>query len=435
LLAFGADRVRVEHVHQLLGTANEERLAELVDALLARDAATAIRLVDQAEREGVHLGALVDQLIEYYRDLTVARAAGGDSELLCTATRLRDRLIEQSKRTSLHTLLAAADILAELKGRLRGSEHGRLLMDLALVRIGHLEELTAIGELIDRLASAEPQHQHAAAEAASGPSAGTAPAAAASGGQAGKVKKNAGRQTAVSAPHARQRAERNVASSQRQPAAETAGLGTASDLATGTATSAGTSRSTSTLAAPGRQGRVGTLTDRPEPAPGGATETPGSTHRPHHRPIEPPEQAEPEEAGVSDRPPAAGPGPMDPEQACRLVRERAANLMPMLAEAVNRAELEARPEAGLVLLHLDPIYSGSSIGKKVEEALQHALGGKLQVRVDVQQNAGAKDRQRPDRASYSDLLNQVAQDPLVQKAIETMGAKVLKIRGQEENGR
>src|SRR5205085_251801 len=42
LLAFGDSKLTVEHVHRLLGTANEDRVAELAAAVLAHDAKRAV---------------------------------------------------------------------------------------------------------------------------------------------------------------------------------------------------------------------------------------------------------------------------------------------------------------------------------------------------------------------------------------------------------
>ena len=50
-------------------------------------------------------------------------------------------------RWPLDSVLAALQILAEARGRLRGSPHGRLLVELALARVARLEDLGEIGEL------------------------------------------------------------------------------------------------------------------------------------------------------------------------------------------------------------------------------------------------------------------------------------------------
>jgi DNA polymerase-3 subunit gamma/tau len=155
LLAFGGERVTADQVHRLLGTAREDRLMELVASLIDRQPGRAIEIVDEAESQGVQLGELIDQVIEYFRDLMVVKSAGSNARLVSVSSRQRARITEQALGLSLDFIFAAADILSEAKGRLRGSSYGRVLVDIALARIASLEELGSIAELADRLEGLE----------------------------------------------------------------------------------------------------------------------------------------------------------------------------------------------------------------------------------------------------------------------------------------
>src|SRR5262245_17626780 len=69
LLAFGGERLTAEQVHHMLGTAHDDRVAELAAAVLERDPKRALELIGQAAGEGLQLGELLDQLLDYWRDL------------------------------------------------------------------------------------------------------------------------------------------------------------------------------------------------------------------------------------------------------------------------------------------------------------------------------------------------------------------------------
>src|SRR5207302_10248109 len=71
LLAFGGERLTADQVHHLLGTAGDDRVLALADALLSRDAKTALDLLDQACAGGLQLGELIDQLLAYWPALMV----------------------------------------------------------------------------------------------------------------------------------------------------------------------------------------------------------------------------------------------------------------------------------------------------------------------------------------------------------------------------
>jgi DNA polymerase-3 subunit gamma/tau len=151
LLAFGGEaeerRLTLDQVHRLLGTANDDRVVALASAVLDRDAKQALALLGQAADEGVQLGELLDQLIDYWRDLMVVNCAGLEGRDVSVSAKHRDALGRQAQARSLDTLLAGLDVLAATKARLRGSHHGRVLVEMALVRLSRLEDLVPLAQL------------------------------------------------------------------------------------------------------------------------------------------------------------------------------------------------------------------------------------------------------------------------------------------------
>src|SRR5262249_39574127 len=61
-------------------------------------------------------------------------------------SRHREVLAQQASALSLDTILAGLDVLAATRERLRGSNHGRTLVEMALVRLGRLEQLASLGQ-------------------------------------------------------------------------------------------------------------------------------------------------------------------------------------------------------------------------------------------------------------------------------------------------
>jgi DNA polymerase-3 subunit gamma/tau len=82
-------------------------------------------------------------------------AVGAEGELLAATPRQRPLLQAIVERWPLDTVLAALQILSEARGRLRGSPHARLIVELALVRVARLEDMAELGELITRLSALE----------------------------------------------------------------------------------------------------------------------------------------------------------------------------------------------------------------------------------------------------------------------------------------
>jgi DNA polymerase-3 subunit gamma/tau len=157
LLAFGGERLTADQVHHLLGTAGDDRVAELAAAVLAHDPKQALDLLDEAVVSGLQLGELLDQLIAYWRDLMVVHCAGTEGRDLSVPTRLREALAKQAKALNLDTILAGLDVLSSAKARLRGSSHGRTLVEMALVRLGRLDDLVPLAQLTQWLGQTRPE--------------------------------------------------------------------------------------------------------------------------------------------------------------------------------------------------------------------------------------------------------------------------------------
>lgn len=155
LLSFCGDRIRVEDVHSMLGTADETRLAAFAQKMIARDAAGALRDLNDAAAEGVDLGQLAEQLLGYLRDL-MALSVGVSSDLIRTANpENAAQLKSWGEQWGTMTLLSALQILDESIVKMRHSVQTRVLMEIALVQICQLQDLQAIADLAKAFASGQ----------------------------------------------------------------------------------------------------------------------------------------------------------------------------------------------------------------------------------------------------------------------------------------
>jgi DNA polymerase-3 subunit gamma/tau len=154
LLAFGGDRLTVGQVHQLLGTAGDEGIVGLADVVIGGDAKKALDMVEEVVASGLQLGEFVDQLIAYWRDLMVVNAGGIEGRELSVPSRHHETLAKQARAVGLDTILAGLDVLSATKARLRGSNHGRTLVELALVRLSCLGDLVSLAQVAQWLGQA-----------------------------------------------------------------------------------------------------------------------------------------------------------------------------------------------------------------------------------------------------------------------------------------
>jgi DNA polymerase-3 subunit gamma/tau len=154
LLSFAPQRITLGDVHAVLGTTDDECLARMVEHLAQHDAAAVFTDLDQALASGADVGQFVEQLLGYLRDcMAVAAGCPGETLVYC-APAVRAKVLELGRQLGLATILAAMQILDHTLSRLRWSTQGRLLVELALVRISQLEQLESLGDMIARLESA-----------------------------------------------------------------------------------------------------------------------------------------------------------------------------------------------------------------------------------------------------------------------------------------
>jgi DNA polymerase III subunit gamma/tau len=153
ILSFASGHIATETVHAILGTADESRLASIADSMIARDAAAVLQQLDQATNEGVDAGQLGEQLLGYLRDMMTI-GVGGSVELLRTAAPARaDELRQSAKSWGTMTLLSAIQLLDEALVKMRHSTQSRILLEVAVVQICHLQDLQGISDLLRALQS------------------------------------------------------------------------------------------------------------------------------------------------------------------------------------------------------------------------------------------------------------------------------------------
>ena len=166
LLACVQSRLVVADVHRLLGTADGGRLSRIAEHLVARHAAGALAELDSALAEGVDLGQLADQLVGYFRDLMVCAAGCKPDAFLTVSPAEGATAVQIAGQLGLETTMAAMQILDQTMARLRYSTQGRVLLELALVRICNLTNLQDLSQLIGQMQAGQLGSVQAAPNAA-----------------------------------------------------------------------------------------------------------------------------------------------------------------------------------------------------------------------------------------------------------------------------
>lgn len=151
VMSFSSEHITLDQVNALLGTADEGRLLEVVDALRACDSLAALRVADAAVQAGSDPGQLAEQLLNYLRDIMVVGVGGPPDILKMANPASHESLKEIAKSWGVQTILSAIQILDESLVRMRASVSATTLLEVALVQICQLESLASIPAMLEAI--------------------------------------------------------------------------------------------------------------------------------------------------------------------------------------------------------------------------------------------------------------------------------------------
>jgi len=164
LLGFSDGLLTAARVHALLGTAGDERIIDLADAILAGDAKRAIDVVSEATERGHLPGELVDQLVDFWRGMMLASVGGDVPATTIGSETLRSKVLAGAAGLSIDAILAGLDVLTTAKAKLRGSQHANVLLEVSCLRLARLSDLLTVTQLGQFVASGAANISIAASE-------------------------------------------------------------------------------------------------------------------------------------------------------------------------------------------------------------------------------------------------------------------------------
>ncbi len=147
LLGAADGKLTADKVHALLGSSSDERVLELAGAILGGDAKRAVEVVGASAEQGLQLGELLDQLVDYWRGLMLVAVGGGDPDSLGVSAAVREQMAAHAAGTNLDSILAGIDILAATKTKMRGSPHTQVLCEVATIRLARLADLLSVAQI------------------------------------------------------------------------------------------------------------------------------------------------------------------------------------------------------------------------------------------------------------------------------------------------
>jgi len=147
-IACCGDTLQAADVRGLLGAFSLDALGQVSQALLDGAAPRMLDVVNELERNGQNLQHFSRELARYFRNLLVAKIAGGDTRLIAASAGERQRLAEAAAQFSEEDLTRYLQLSLDLFRDLQFSLQPRFHLELGLLRMVQAGRLVSIEEAL-----------------------------------------------------------------------------------------------------------------------------------------------------------------------------------------------------------------------------------------------------------------------------------------------
>ncbi|MCR5005620.1 MAG: DNA polymerase III subunit gamma/tau [Clostridiales bacterium] len=150
------EEIDLNKVQEILGTAGAEEYARLTDALAARRAPDALRLIGDIFMAGRDVSAFTTGLISHLRSLLLMKAMGRDgAAILELGEEEAAALSQQADHLPAEQLTWFIESLTDLESRMKYSSEKRVLLEVEIIRLCRGASETTDEALLARIAAVE----------------------------------------------------------------------------------------------------------------------------------------------------------------------------------------------------------------------------------------------------------------------------------------
>jgi len=155
VVSYAGETVADEHIEELLGLTDRRFVVAVAAAVLARDGAQCLKLIDEAYYAGMDMPVFYQLLLEHFRNLVLAKVVPEAEGMTDMSREDWSRLQEQTALVSRETLQRLLEILMAEEETMRRTQNPRLVMEMALTRMARLTPLIPIDEILARMTTLE----------------------------------------------------------------------------------------------------------------------------------------------------------------------------------------------------------------------------------------------------------------------------------------
>ena len=155
VISYAGLNISDEDVEDILGLADRKYLYRLSDAVMSRDAAQCLTILEEAYLAGIDMKHFYSMLLKHFRNLLLVKIAADSSVSFDIAPEQVEKLKDQIANVTRETLQRYLEILLSEADSLRRSQEVRMKIETILVRMAYLEQVLPLGEILATLETLE----------------------------------------------------------------------------------------------------------------------------------------------------------------------------------------------------------------------------------------------------------------------------------------
>ncbi|MDD5254491.1 MAG: DNA polymerase III subunit gamma/tau [Candidatus Omnitrophica bacterium] len=137
LVSFAKGKVSLASVVSVLGLVEQEMLFAITDKIVSHDARGALEILDGIINQGKDTGIFLNNLIEHFRNLMVAKVSHGDARLIDLPEEVCKQILKQADLFTMEEIFSAFNILMNAQEIAKRLDSVRIPLEVTLVKLAH----------------------------------------------------------------------------------------------------------------------------------------------------------------------------------------------------------------------------------------------------------------------------------------------------------
>lgn len=151
-------QIEVEDINELLGKISYETLFEIADCVLNSDSQKSISLIDKIYNKGNEPSQIINNLIQYFRDIMILKNCQ-DKSLILNLTQLNEgsleKILPQAEKFETSVIINLIDKLAYYSSQIKDTTNKYLWLELCIIDISNSKSLLKLSSIEKRLENLE----------------------------------------------------------------------------------------------------------------------------------------------------------------------------------------------------------------------------------------------------------------------------------------